>query len=94
MEKLMADGSGNWIDGLYLVADGLHGGDRARNNGGGAEYYHYTTSNIAKETLMGDVTAAARRALKKMDIRLHSVTPYTDETVMLASTPELDITII
>jgi Protein of unknown function (DUF3568) len=63
---------------------------------GGGEYYRYTTSNIAKETLMGDVrdvTAAARGALKKMDIRLHSVTPYTDETVMFASTPELDITI-
>ena len=63
---------------------------------GGGEYYHYTTSNVAKETLMGDVrdvTAATRSALKKMDIRLHSVTPYTDETVMFASTPELDITI-
>jgi hypothetical protein len=45
---------------------------------------------------MGDVrqvTAAARTALKKMNIRLHSVDPYTDETVMLASTDELDITI-
>lgn len=63
---------------------------------GGGEYYHYTTDNVAKETLMGDVrqvTAAARTALKKMNIRLHSVDPYTDETVMLASTDELDITI-
>lgn len=63
---------------------------------GGGEYYHYTTENVAKETLMGDVrqvTAAARTALKKMNIRLHSVDPYTDETVMLASTDELDITI-
>ena len=63
---------------------------------GGGEYYRYTTSNIARKTLMGDVrdvTAAAKSALKKMDIRLHSVTPYTDETVMFASTPELDITI-
>lgn len=63
---------------------------------GGSEYYHYTTSNVAKETLMGgvrDVTAAASSALKKMDIRLHSVTPYTDETVMVASTAKLDITI-
>ena len=63
---------------------------------GGGEYYRYTTSNIAKETLIGDVrdvTAATRSALKKMGIRLHSVTPYTDETVMFASTPELDITI-
>jgi hypothetical protein len=45
---------------------------------------------------MGDVrqvTAAARKALRKMDIRLHSVDPYTDETVMNASTAELDITI-
>ncbi len=63
---------------------------------GGGEYYRYTTSNIAKETLMGDerdVTAAARRALMQMDIRLHSVTPYTDETIILASTAELEITI-
>ena len=32
---------------------------------GGGEYYHYTTSNIAKETLMGDereVTEATRTA--------------------------------
>ena len=29
------NGSGNWIDGLYLVADGLRGGGRARNNGRG-----------------------------------------------------------
>ena len=63
---------------------------------GGGEYYRYTTDNVAKETLMGDlrqVTAAARTALKKMDIRLHSVDPYTDETVIRASTAELDITI-
>ena len=63
---------------------------------GGGEYYRYTTGNVAKETLMGDVrqiTAAARSALKKMDIRLHSVDPYTDETVMNASTAELDISI-
>ena len=63
---------------------------------GGGEYYRYTTDNVAKETLMGDVrqvTAAARSALKKMDIRLHSVDPYTDETVMNASTAELDISI-
>lgn len=63
---------------------------------GGGEYYRYTTSNVAKETLMGDVrqiTAAAQSALRKMDIRLHSVDPYTDETVMSASTAELDITI-
>jgi hypothetical protein len=63
---------------------------------GGGEYYRYTTSNVAKETLMGDVrrvTVAARSALKKMDIRLHSVDPYTDETVMNASTAELDISI-
>ena len=45
---------------------------------------------------MGDirqVTAAAQGALKKMDIRLHSVDRYADETVMSASTAELDITI-
>lgn len=63
---------------------------------GGGEYYRYTTSNVAKETLIGDVgdvTAATKSALEKMDIRLHSVKPDTDETVMTASTSELDITI-
>ena len=63
---------------------------------GGGEYYRYTTDNVAKGTLMGDVrqvTAAAQSALKKMDIRLHSVEPYTDETVMNASTAGLDIAI-
>lgn len=63
---------------------------------GGGEYYRYTTSNIAKETLMGDerdVTAAARGALTQMNMRIHSITPYTDETIILASTTELEITI-
>ena len=63
---------------------------------GGGEYYRYTTGNVAKATLMGDVrqvTAATRSALKRMDIRLHSVDPYTDETVVSASTAGLDITI-
>ncbi len=63
---------------------------------GGGEYYRYTTSNIAKETLMGDerdVTEAARSALTQVDMRIHSVTPYTDETIILASTPELEISI-
>lgn len=63
---------------------------------GGGEYYRYTTSNIAKETVMGaepKVTAAARKALTRMDVRVHSVTPYTDETVILASTPDLAINI-
>ncbi|MGD9174511.1 MAG: hypothetical protein PVF29_10135 [Desulfobacterales bacterium] len=63
---------------------------------GGGEYYRYTTSNIAKETLMGDeseVTAAARKALTYMDMRVLSITPYTDETIILASTTELEINI-
>ena len=63
---------------------------------GGGEYYRYTTSNIAKATVMGDervVRAAARKALTRMDLQVHSVTPYTDETVILASTPELAINI-
>ena len=63
---------------------------------GGGELYRYTTSNVAKETVMGDerdVTEAARSALTQMDIRIHSVTPYTDETLILASTDELEITI-
>jgi hypothetical protein len=63
---------------------------------GGGEYYRYTTGNVAKGTLMGDVrqvTTATQRALKRMGIRLHSVDPYTDETVMSASTVGLEITI-
>ena len=63
---------------------------------GGGEYYRYTTGNVAKGTLMGDirqVTTATQSALKRMDIRLHSVDPYTDETVISASTAGLDITI-
>jgi hypothetical protein len=63
---------------------------------GGGEYYRYTTGNVAKGTLIGDVrqvTAAAQSALKRMDMRLNSVEPYTDETVMSASTAELDISI-
>ncbi|MGD2184554.1 MAG: hypothetical protein PVI71_00445 [Desulfobacterales bacterium] len=51
----------------------------------GGEYYRYTTSHKAKGTLMGDVrqiTDATQSALKKMNIRLHSVAPYTNETVM------------
>lgn len=63
---------------------------------GGGEVYRYTTSNVAKETVMGDereITTAARRALTHMDMRVHSITPYTDETIILASTPELEISI-
>jgi hypothetical protein len=94
MKKVMAAGIGlvGSIWWLMGCAEVIVPGTMA----GGGEYYRYTTSNIAKKTLMGDVrdvTAATRSALKKMDIRVHSVTPYTDETVMFASTPELDITI-
>jgi hypothetical protein len=63
---------------------------------GGSEYYHYTSSNVARETLMGDVadlTVATKSALEQMDIGLQSVTPYTDKTVILATTAKLDITI-
>ena len=63
---------------------------------GAGEYYRYTTSNVGKKTLVGDVdriTTAARKALKKMDIRLHSVDRGDDETEIAASTEELDITI-
>ena len=93
IKKLMAAGIGLlgclWL--LMGCAEVVVPGAMA----GGGEYYRYTTSSVAKETLMGnvrDVTAATRSALKKMNIRLHSVTPDTDETVMFASTPELDIT--
>jgi hypothetical protein len=94
MRKLMAAGIG--LMGCIWLLSGCAEVVVPGSIAGGGEYYHYTTSNIAKETLIGDVrdvTAAARSAIKKMDIRLHSVTPYTDETVMFASTAELDITI-
>jgi hypothetical protein len=94
MKKLMASGIGLMAC-IWLMMGCAEVVVPGAMNGGG-EYYCYTTSNIAKETLMGDardVTAATKSAQKSMDIRLHSVTPDTDETVMSASTPELDITI-
>jgi len=63
---------------------------------GAGEAYRYTTSNVAQKTLMGDVgrvEAAAKGALKKMDVRFHAVTVEGDETEIKASTSELDITI-
>jgi hypothetical protein len=66
MEKLIAAGIGlmGCIWSLMGCTEVIVPGAMA----GGGEYYRYTTSNVAKETLMGDdgnVTAAARRALKK-----------------------------
>lgn len=63
---------------------------------GGGEVYRYTTDNVAKRTFVStvkQVTAAAHRALKKMDIQYHSTSPGVFETEMKASTAELDITI-
>ena len=63
---------------------------------GAGEYYRYTTTNVGKKTVMGNVsqvTAAAKKALKKMDIQLHDVTTENSETEIEASTAELDITI-
>jgi len=43
---------------------------------GAGEIYRYNTSNVVKKTLMGDVgqvKAATRSALKKMDVYFHSV---------------------
>jgi Protein of unknown function (DUF3568)/Protein of unknown function (DUF1036) len=94
MRKLLISGTIliSWVLLLSGCAEVIVPGTMA----GGGEYYRYTTSNIAKETLMGnmhEVTEAARSSLKKMDIRLYSVTPDTDETIMTASTGELDIII-
>jgi hypothetical protein len=63
---------------------------------GTSEAYHYTTSNVVKKTLMGDagqVKAAAKSALKKMDIHFDSMKTEESETEIEASTTELDITI-
>ncbi len=63
---------------------------------GASEAYHYTTSNIVKKTLMGDagqVKAATRSALKKMDVHFDSIKTEKNETEIEASTTELDITI-
>ena len=63
---------------------------------GAGEYYRYTTTNVGKKTLMGNVsqvTAAAKQALGKMNIQLHTVTPGDSENEIEASTAELDITI-
>ena len=63
---------------------------------GASEAYHYTTSNVVKKTLMGDagqVKAATRSALKKMDVHFDSMKTEKNETEIEASTTELDITI-
>ncbi len=63
---------------------------------GASEVYNYSTSNVVKKTLMGDVglvKAAAKSALKKMDVRFESMQTEKDETEIKASTTELDITI-
>lgn len=63
---------------------------------GGSEVYHYSTSNVVKKTVMGDVgqvKAATRSALKRMDVRFESMQTEKTETEIKASTTELDITI-
>jgi Protein of unknown function (DUF3568) len=63
---------------------------------GGGEVYRYTTDNVAKRTFVSNVSqvkAAARGALKKMNIQYLSTSPGVSETEMSASTDELDITI-
>jgi galactitol-specific phosphotransferase system IIB component len=63
---------------------------------GGGEYYRYTTGSVAKRTFVsnvGQVTAAARKVLKTMDIQYHYTSHEDSETEMKASTDELDITI-
>ena len=63
---------------------------------GASEAYHYTTSNVVKKTLMGDagqVKAATRDALKKMDVHFDWMKTGGNETEIAASTTELDITI-
>ncbi len=63
---------------------------------GASEAYHYTSSNVVKKTLMGDagqVKAATRAALKKMDVYFDSMKTQKNETEIAASTSELDITI-
>ena len=63
---------------------------------GASEAYHYTTSNVVKKTLMGDagqVKAATKSALKKMDVHFNSMKTKGNATEIDASTTELDITI-
>jgi hypothetical protein len=63
---------------------------------GASEAYNYTTSNVVKKTLMGDagqVKAATRSALNKMDVHFESMKTEENETEIEASTTELDITI-
>jgi len=64
---------------------------------GASEAYRYSTSNVVKKTLMGDVgqvKAAIKSALKKMDVHFHSMKTDGYETEIEASTTELDITIM
>lgn len=63
---------------------------------GAGEIYRYNTYNVEKKTLMGDVgqvQAATRSALKKMDVYFHSMKTEGYKTEIEASTTELDITI-
>jgi hypothetical protein len=94
MRKLMTAGIG--LMGCIWLLSGCSKMMLPGAMAGGSEYYHYTASNVARETLMGDVgdlTAAATSALEQMGIRLNSVTPYPDKTVIFASTAKLDISI-
>lgn len=63
---------------------------------GGGVIYSYTTDNIAKRTFVSNVdqvSEAALRALRKMNIQYLSTSPGVSETEMKAATDELDITI-
>ena len=68
MKKILATGMGLMVWGFIWLMTGCTEVVVPGTMAGGGEYYRYTTSNVAKETMMGDVrdvTAAARSALKK-----------------------------
>jgi hypothetical protein len=63
---------------------------------GAGEYYRYTTTNVARDTVMGNVdqvATAGKSALRQMNIQLNSVSSGKDQTTMLASTDTLSIRI-
>jgi len=63
---------------------------------GAGEVYRYTTSNVAKQSFVGDtarVTAAAKETFEKMQIDLKKIDEKQDKTVLSGTTPELDITV-
>jgi hypothetical protein len=63
---------------------------------GAGELYRYNTTNLAKQTFLGnmtEVTDAAKSTFEKMNIKLSGIDGETDKTVLYGTTSGLDITV-